>query len=83
VDVSAKIGVFRIGAHDGVPTPEGVKVGTPVAAAKKAYPALPSADGLTLVPVPGNPKATYQIDVSGGKVDSLEMKYVDSISPAC
>jgi hypothetical protein len=81
VDVSAKIGVFRISTSDPIPTPGGVKTGDSAAAVKKAYPSL-GTDG-DLVGVPGNPKANYQFDVSGGTLGSMEIKFIDSISPDC
>jgi hypothetical protein len=90
VDVSAKIGIYRISAGDSVPTPEGLKIGATLAEALKAYPGLkdaaagggaPKAGGLGSIAVPGNAKAHYDIAFTDGSVTQIQMSL--DASPDC
>jgi hypothetical protein len=81
--ISAKDGVYIIQASDPIATPEGIKVGSTLAEAVKAYPQLKSVtgdapgEGPVTTPIPANPKATYEIYIKNGKVDQLDMRIAD------
>jgi hypothetical protein len=80
--ISAKDGVYVISARDPEATPEGIKLGSTLAEVKQAYPQTTDVSGnpatddtsTRVAVVPGNPKATYQIYIKDGKVDSLDLR---------
>jgi hypothetical protein len=80
VQISTKNGVSVITAGEDMRTPEGVKLGSPLAAVKKAYPQLanstkdPNYGGENKAPVPGNPKAVYRIFIINDKVVDLDLR---------
>ncbi|MEU4626663.1 hypothetical protein AB0G04_42610 [Actinoplanes sp. NPDC023801] len=79
VFLSRKLGIASITAYPGVATPQGIKLGSPAKAVKKAYPGWRSVTdtglkGRGLVKVPGNRKAYYNITISRGKVTSLQLE---------
>lgn len=84
VVISTKDGVSAIGAAGEMHTPEGIKVGSPLADVKKAYPQLknpggfPDYDGVNLAAVTGNSKATYRISINNGKVFTLNLVLIDT-----
>ena len=72
-------GLVAFTAYPGVATPEGIKLGSTVAAVKKAYPDWeimtgPGADGRGWAKVPGNSKAVYNISVGDGEVDHMNLQ---------
>lgn len=81
---STSLGIQIIDGYPGLHTPEGIKIGSSLAAARKAYPGLvdvandPSTDtdgdGRAMVPVPGNPKAVYRIVTIDSKVVQLTLQ---------
>jgi hypothetical protein len=82
--ISTKLGIYLIYTGDPIATPEGIKVGSTLDEAKKAYPGLtgvskdyPAGEGPNYVAVPGNDKVTYELNVTGGKVDKLSMRLAD------
>lgn len=69
-----------IGAMSGVPTPEGVHLGSLVKEVKKAYPTWKGSEGdqgLGFVKVPGNPQALYRIYIDAGQVLELTLQTAD------
>ncbi|MEO6701129.1 MAG: hypothetical protein ABIP57_06480 [Jatrophihabitantaceae bacterium] len=75
--ISAKYGVVAIWAPAGVRTPQGVGVGSTLAAVKRAYPTIDvtkTINGGPTVRTPGNPQAFYQLPYGAGdKVTSLSL----------
>jgi hypothetical protein len=72
------LGLSGIYAPDGVRTPEGIRVGSPVTEVKAAYPTWKAivtgddnAQDWGWVDVPGSSDDGYRIDVKGGKVTSI------------
>jgi hypothetical protein len=82
---SGSLGVEIIEAYAGVRTPEGIRIGSSLAAVRRAYPdwfnvAAGSekekyTDGRGLVAVPGNSKAHYRIVTLQGRVAELTLQY--------
>ncbi|MET8148810.1 hypothetical protein ACIBSW_17530 [Actinoplanes sp. NPDC049668] len=80
-------GIEIIDAHPGLSTPEGIRIGSPFKAMRKAYPSWKDVtgadhDGLVgtgrgTVPVPGNPDAVYRIVVGNSMVVELTLQYHD------
>lgn len=72
------LGVATIDAYAGVRTPEGIAIGSSLAAVEDAYPGFEVNDALrrSLVPVPGNDRAVYRIAYAGSKVVELTLQYV-------
>ncbi len=69
-----------IGAMSGVPTPEGVHLGSLVKEVKKAYPKWKGSEGdegLGFVKVPGNAAALYRIYIDAGQVLELTLQAAD------
>ena len=80
---SSDVGLAAIYAYGKLATPEGIKLGSTYAQVHKAYPKwsgiIDGTAGRGLVAAPGNPGASYRIDVSDttGKVQSLALQALD------
>ncbi|HEX5204383.1 MAG TPA: hypothetical protein VFW27_31035, partial [Actinoplanes sp.] len=80
---STATGIVVIDApSNAVRTPEGIHIGSSVAAVLKAYPDWepaeadgPGADGRGWAPVPGNRDAYYRMMIQGGKVTDLTLQH--------
>ena len=78
VGVSGTRGIEVIYAPAGVPTPEGVAVGTPLRDARTAYPRLSGGGGVLTTPVPGQPNFVYRVGSPGGQaVETLALMLRD------
>lgn len=83
---STKTGVVVIDAPSAdVRTPEGIHLGSSLAAVLKAYPNWkraeadgPGPDGRGFVQVPGNSDANYRTMIQGGKVTDLTLQHKDA-----
>jgi hypothetical protein len=81
--ISKKYGVYVISARDPETTPEGIKLGSTLAEVKEAYPTMtdgfghPATDDTSTRVAPAAGKATYQMYIKNGKVDSLELRLTD------
>lgn len=76
---SERLGVATIDAYAGMKTPEGIGLGSSVAAVGRAYPGFTVTTGLGrgYAKVPGNSKAVYRIGVNNGVVDELTLQFSD------
>lgn len=84
VDYSGSTGIEVIVAYPGVRTPEGIKLGSSLAAVRAAYPdwyvrdsttdEKVYTDGIGFADVPGNSSAVYRIDVTGKKVKEITLQ---------
>jgi hypothetical protein len=82
---SSKLGVVVIDAPSAdVRTPEGIHIGSTLAALLKAYPNWeradadgPGPDGRGWAKVPGNSDAYYRTTIEGGKVTELTLQHKD------
>ena len=74
---SETLGVATIDAYAGVQTPEGIAIGSSLAAVQSAYPnfRLNALFGRGQAPVPGNDQAVYRIVIADGKVVELTLQY--------
>ena len=73
---SDALGVATIEAYEGVRTPEGIAIGSPLAAVDQAYPGwLDNAVPRGIAPVPGHDGIVYRIGYDGGKVTRLTLQY--------
>jgi hypothetical protein len=75
-------GVVSIDAYGTVATPEGIRLGSSLAAVLKAYPGLQvaqggtvrDANGIGFIDVPGNSNASYRIQWESRKVADLTLQ---------
>ncbi|WP_299955037.1 hypothetical protein [uncultured Modestobacter sp.] len=76
---SENLGVATIDAYPGVRTPEGVGIGSSLAAVQDAYPSfqLHGEFGRGQVGVPGSDRAVYRIAFVDGAVAELTLQYFD------
>jgi hypothetical protein len=76
----SELGVATIDVNEGVLTPEGVGIGSPLADVDAAYPGWRSTLFLGsrgYPPVTGNSEAVYRITIDGEKVTELTLQYVE------
>jgi hypothetical protein len=83
---SQTLGVATIEAYPGVRTPEGITIGSSLAAVRSAYPGFHMFDptgvdsnlqtGRGYAPVPGNGEAVYRIVFTDGTVVALTLQYI-------
>ncbi len=67
--ISKKLGVALISAPKGVKTPQGIGIGSTKKQLEKAYAKVETAEsGYLVAAVPGNAKASYNFQLSKGKV---------------
>jgi hypothetical protein len=76
---STELGVATIDAYPGVQTPEGITIGSSMAAVLQAYPgvATDASPGRVVVPVPGNPAAGYRIAFIDDRVAQLTLQFAN------
>ena len=74
---SETLGVATIDAYAGVTTPEGIGIGSSLAAVAQAYPGWQPNErlGRGHVAVPGNSQAVYRLAYADGKVTELTLQY--------
>lgn len=73
---SDTLGVATIDAYEGVRTPEGIGIGSPVAAVDQAYPGWrDNVLGRGWAPVPGHDGIGYRIQDDDGKVSRMTLQY--------
>jgi hypothetical protein len=75
---SDTLGVAAIHLEEGVQTPEGITIGSPLSAVEQAYPGWDHSYHVLrgIAPVTGRPDQTYRIAFSkGGKVTELTLQY--------
>ncbi|MBG0568160.1 hypothetical protein [Actinoplanes aureus] len=73
------LGLVSITAYPGAATPEGIELGSTVAALKKAYPDWevvtgPGAEGRGWAKVPGNSAAVFNVTVEDGRVEHMNLQ---------
>jgi hypothetical protein len=82
---SETLGVATIDAYPGVQTPEGITIGSSLAAVRSAYPGFHMFDptaadsnlqtGRGVAPVPGNSQAVYRLAFTDGTLVQLTLQY--------
>ncbi|GAA3185247.1 hypothetical protein GCM10010531_44330 [Blastococcus jejuensis] len=74
---SETLGVATIDAYAGVQTPEGIAIGSSLAAVERAYPdfELNGATGRGYARVPGNSQAVYRLAFADATVVELTLQY--------
>jgi hypothetical protein len=75
---SDTLGVATIDAYAGVQTPEGITIGSSLAAVVSAYPGFEVSDQLArgYARVPGNSQVVYRLSFADAKVVELTLQYV-------